>query len=352
MHPIDPNASSWLVANHQAAAHAIQAFAHEPIASAERWRLQQLLAILQADRASDTKAAPRTLVDRLSSREFAWLPMHMEPQPLTADEFESARTSASDFLLFMARAVPKQRSSRLNWAMIYPLILLAFAWIVLAGLSIIVVPTFRALFDSFGLVLPLSTRILMSLSDFLVSGRWLWILLVLLVAFAVWRLVRHWMPQASTSFVSRLCGRGNSSELLAMSRFCRRLAEATAANVPYVEAVRWAGSQCGHTRYAMVAERLADDASHSKQISTLPAGMRLFPTNLVEALTIDRESEQGINRPLLLTLAEIYEERAAERGESGTTLLGIFAVIGVLCSVGFAVLALFMPLFQMIVGLS
>src|SRR5690606_9666137 len=111
--------------------------------------------------------------------------------------------------------------------------------------------------------------------------------------------------------------RGGTSELLAMSRFCRSLAEAIAANSPVAEAIRWAGSNCGHVYYERASALLADEAQQGNSSLGLIPSARLFPANLLQALTAGRDSAQRINVPLLLTLAHIYEERAAERGESG-----------------------------------
>ena len=137
-----------------------------------------------------------------------------------------------------------------------------------------------------------------------------------------------------------------------MSRFCRGLTEASAAGAPVADALRWAGARCGHTRFATAAERLADRAAQGDPLLGASAAAQLFPANLVQALFEDREAGQTINCHLLQTLAEIYEERAAERSESGATLVGIFAVAGVIGSVGFAALSLFLPLIQLITGLS
>ena len=343
-----------MIENREIAAGALAALVQEPISHTERQRLRQLLEALQADTQPGSQSQTTGLANHLASPDFAWLPLQAEPQMQREGAPERVATSASGFLMAVADAILPIRPHPHGFAfgLIYPLILLAFAWIVLAGLSIMVVPTFSTLFTSFGLDLPLPTRLLIGLSHLLTGGGRLWVCLFLIVAVAVWLAMRQRVRREDLSFAARLRQRGNASELLAMSRFCRGLTEASAAGAPVPDALRWAGSRCGHTRFATAAEWLADRAAQGDPLIGASAAAQLFPANLLQALFEDREAGQTLNCQLLQTLAEIYEERAAERSESGATLLGIFAVAGVIGSVGFAALSLFMPLIQLITGLS
>ncbi len=353
MPSMTPNQITWLVENREAAASALTALASEPVPHSERQRLRRLLDVLgPAARADADPHEVASLASRLSSRDFSWLSASPVPDAARVDvDSERSRATTSKILLSVTEAMRQPRYRILNFGLVYPLILLGFTWIVLIGLSLIVVPPFRAIFDEFGLTLPLPTRLLVGLSEILASGGWLWISLIVAAAIAAWLLFRIRDRLANLSFGYGLRQRGGTSELLAMSRFCRGLAEAIAANAPVAEAIRWAGSSCGHVYFERASSQLADEAQGDWSAGLIPSA-RLFPANLLQALAVGRDSSQGINIPLLLTLADIYEERAAERGESGATLLGIFAVVGVLCSVGFAALSLFMPLIQLVTGLS
>lgn len=53
-----------------------------------------------------------------------------------------------------------------------------------------------------------------------------------------------------------------------------------------------------------------------------------------------------------MTLAEIYHERAAMRSHAGSSLIGAVMIIAVAFLIGFTYIALMMPLFQLISGLS
>lgn len=340
---------SWLLVNRQETTTALSALAREPLPSAERRLLQRLVAALELD--GEGHGDPQDmakLANRLSSREFTWLAQNSVEDKANGEP----SVPTSRLVLSIAQAINKPSRLGLHFKLVYPLVLIALTWVVLVWLCFTAVPPFEAIFHDFGISSPLPTRLLVSFSQFLRSGAWLGIPLVVIFGLVGFLLVRNHVNLARIATGLGLRQRGNASDLLAMSRFASELAKAAAANLPLADALRWAASNCKHSRYEQAAVVLAAEVQRGATSLKQVTSATVFPANLFEALPADNDPAGHVNIPLLLTLADIYAERAAGRVESGATYLSVFAVIAATGSIAFAALALFLPLITLITALA
>src|SRR5690606_2757509 len=130
MPSMTPSQLTWLVENREAAARAPTALASDPVSHSDRLRLRRLLDVLEPGTGTD--AGPRevaSLASRLSSRDFSWLSASPVPNAAPVDvDNEKLRVTTSGILMSIAEAMRQPRYRIANFGLIYPLILLAFAW--------------------------------------------------------------------------------------------------------------------------------------------------------------------------------------------------------------------------------
>jgi type IV pilus assembly protein PilC len=272
----------------------------------------------------------------------AWLPLLVR-----GVSAQGADGSVLRLLTESSREVEQRRRRR--GALIYPVFLLAISLLVVGVLLITVVPIFRSMFADFGLRLPSLTYFVLELS-WQLTQRPLRSLAVLVLAVLVTVLAFHLSRRyaLATRYLG-LVTAGNVTNLTAMARFSSALANMLSLDTPLDEALRIAGRATQHPYFRHVAHELSLDVSRQGGLRDSPI-IHSLPANVVRALHVGPNGQPSI--ALLEELSLLYSDRAEQRFEWSTNLVGPTAVIGVAVMVGFVVVALFMPLVQLITSLT
>ncbi len=299
-----------------------------------------------------------------SRRELSDLVARMQ-SGATAEDFCSMDDRAASWLLLLGRGAGSHRllsdlfdeamhenESQALWnrAFIYPTFVSLGAFGVLIFLCIAVVPTFTSIFDDFDLELPGMTSLVVTISNTILRnpvGFMFGTLAAIVGVYTLFRLIRIW------GLPSRLGNKltmGNSLQVTTMARFTRRLAEALDAGLELPTALRLAGRAEGRGSTRRLALQLADDTEQKNFDLKNLASARRFPTTVVHALQAGSGNSPSI--PLLRQLAELYTTRIRDRNSWATGFIAQFVIVGVGLTVGFVVLAMFLPLVSLIEGLS
>ncbi len=236
--------------------------------------------------------------------------------------------------------------SKISAAMIYPTLLFVVCIAVLMYLLTSVVPKVVAMFESMNQVLPLPTRILIGISDFL-SSAW-WIILALgLVALYAFNRWRHTSKGSMAFDRMRLkmpiFGRVYRKAIVA--RFARTLGTLLASGVPIVDAMNIVKS---------VVQNRVVEASLDESISQIMDGASvaqplrksgIFPPILVHMISVGEKS--GKLEDMLLKAADAFEEdvETAVTGLSSVLEPLMILIMGV--SVGFVVMSILFPMLEM-----
>jgi type IV pilus assembly protein PilC len=237
----------------------------------------------------------------------------------------------------------------------YPTIVLTVSLGVLVLLCISVVPMFVNIFNDFGLVLPIPTRLVFLLSTWLTSGPE--VIVTSTLAAALFGSILFWLTRRASKRldIADILAKGKTSDLLAMSQLTKRLAQSLETE-SVGDSIRMAATGCINPRYQQPLEILAVEAD--SRLSTLhqSADAIQFPENVIEALKLGgNTSSDRSNQPaiaLLNTLSAMYEERALGRVAVGATLAGLVSTLFVGGIVAFIILSLFLPLMNLIAGLA
>jgi|GEM_PF-645201 len=246
----------------------------------------------------------------------------------------------------------RENESHRQWnrAMIYPLLVFLGTLGVFVFFCVTLVPAFESIYDDFEMDLPTMTSWLLAISS-LLQGTPVLLTLGVLAALAgvylLLRLIRIWGLPGQ---LGNLLTTGSSLQVTTMARFTRRLAEALEVGLELPTALRIAGhvQQRGATR--RLALQLADEAQQPNfDLSQSPAARRL-PATVAHALQAGLDNQP--NAALLGQLAELYTTRVRNRHNWSTGFMAQFAILGMGLTVGFVVIALFIPLVELINGLT
>ena len=254
---------------------------------------------------------------------------------------------------FMEKAEKLKR--KIISAMIYPAVVISFAGAIVVGIMIVVIPKFKDIFNDFGVTLPAPTLFLMGTSDWVVLGTppgWLIILLSPFAIMGVIKLIRSSNGgKYALDYVGlKIPGLGMLMQKTAVARFTRTLGTLIAAGVPILEAINITRDTSGNEVYARALGKVHDSIREGESFAG-PLRVTKVCDGLVTNM-IDVGEETGDLDKMLLKIADNYEEDVDVAVNSLVSLLEPLMVITMGSIVGFIVVALFMPLVELIQSVS
>ena len=254
---------------------------------------------------------------------------------------------------FMEKAEKLKR--KIVSAMIYPAVVISFAGAIVVGIMIVVIPKFKDIFNDFGVTLPAPTLFLMGTSDWVVLGTppgWLIILLSPFAIMGAIKLIRSSNGgKYALDYVGlKIPGLGMLMQKTAVARFTRTLGTLIAAGVPILEAINITRDTSGNEVYARALGKVHDSIREGESFAG-PLRVTKVCDGLVTNM-IDVGEETGDLDKMLLKIADNYEEDVDVAVNSLVSLLEPLMVITMGSIVGFIVVALFMPLVELIQSVS
>ena len=237
--------------------------------------------------------------------------------------------------------------AKIKSALMYPISILAIAFIVTAVIMIWVVPAFKQVFASFGANLPTPTLVVMAISEFFVA--WWWAIFGSIGAslyffFQAWRRspkVQRFMDIA----LLKAPIFGDVIRKAAIARWTRTLATMFAAGVPLVEALDSVGGAAGNAVYLEATRKIQSEVSTGTSLTAAMQNANVFPNMVLQMVAIGEES--GALDAMLSKVADFFEEQVDEAVAALSSLMEplIMVILGVL--IGGLVIAMYLPIFKL-----
>lgn len=261
------------------------------------------------------------------------------------EESGSLSESFSVVSLQMERADTLIRKVR--GAMIYPAIVVVAIIIVAILMLIYVVPTLTKTFESFNVEIPLSTRVIMAISDFMAAHALVSLGTLVAVAVGSVTLVRSRRGSAVVlALALRLPVIGELVRETYAARTARTLSSLLAAGVPILETLSIT-EEVVHAR--PFASIIAEAAARVKKGEPLSASFaehpKLYPILLSEMLSVGEET--GKVTDMLKQIAEFYEEDVAEKTKDLSTIIEPILMLLIGAVVGVFAVSMIAPIYQL-----
>lgn len=242
----------------------------------------------------------------------------------------------------------KQRTlqGRLKAALVYPVFMAVIGSGILFVLITYIVPNITKVFTDMERTLPLPTRLLIQLSDFLRGYWWLVLLLLIAVAFSfrlfiqrargrrIWDLVKLKMPII-----------GVVTQKIILARFGSTLASLLGSSVPLVTSMQIVQSIVNNTLVAEVIEEAIEQIRKGKSMATALGSSPWFPPIFVQMISVGEQS--GNLEPMLNKISEAYEREVDMAIMGMTSLIEPIMIAAMGAAVGFVVLSILLPIFEM-----
>ncbi len=231
-------------------------------------------------------------------------------------------------------------------AMLYPIVLTVMCFTIVSVLLAYVVPKVVAVFENSRAKLPLMTRVLVAVSDF-IRTLGPWVLLALVVgAVLFWRWQRA--PEARRRVQHTLLRLPLAGKLLRgfnTARFTRTLSILTASAVPVLDALRIAGEVVTNLPMRDAVTEATARVREGAPIGRSLAASKLFPPMTIHLISSGEASGQLES---MLDRAALNQERELEGLVTALTgLLGPLLIVAMGLFVMGIVFAMLLPIFEM-----
>src|SRR5947199_1825990 len=236
-------------------------------------------------------------------------------------------------------------------AMIYPIAVIVIAAVVVGVILWKVIPTFAAMFEGLGAQLPLPTRIVIGMSENLVKFA---PFVIPAIAVAGWLFGRYYKTDNGRHVVDRIVLKlpvlGMLMRKIAVARFCRTLSTLIASGVPILDGLEITAKTAGN---AIVEDAIMVTRKSIERGETISVPLKetaVFPPMVTQMIGVGEAT--GALDTMLGKIADFYEEEVDAAVAGLLTLLEPIMIAFLAGIVGGIVIAMYMPIFDLISKLT
>jgi type IV pilus assembly protein PilC len=235
---------------------------------------------------------------------------------------------------------------KIKGALVYPASIVAIAVCVMAVLMVWVIPVFAQMFKDFGGVLPGPTRLVLGASDFIVAYIWQMIIGTVLLVIAVKRIYKtdRGRLQMDRLFLS-LPVFGDLIRKAAVAKFTRTLGTLISSGVPILDGLQITASTAGNKVIENAIMYARSSISEGKDVAEPLGQSNVFPPMVVQMIAVGEAT--GAMDTMLSKIADFYDEEVDEAVAALTSLLEPMLMVFLGVTVGFIVVAMYLPIFEM-----
>jgi general secretion pathway protein F len=275
-------------------------------------------------------------------KQFSTLYVNLVRAGESAGALEMVLTRLANYL----EETQRQRSKVVS-AMVYPALMVVVGASVLGFLMVYVVPKLTRIFTTMGRTLPTPTLILQHVSAFVSSPK----MLVIIAAAAAGILaIRFYIKTRKGRYIYdtlklRLPLIGSLARKICIARFARTLSTLLAGGIPLMRSMEIVRGVVGNEVLAEVVEKSRAGIAEGRPISEEFRKSKQYPPIVVHMISVGELS--GNLEEMLSNVAESYESEVEAATNSLISLLEPLLIIVMGLIVGFIVLSILLPIFEM-----
>jgi type IV pilus assembly protein PilC len=257
--------------------------------------------------------------------------------------------SLDDTLLKLASMLEDEVRLRgkIKSAMTYPVAVVALVTLIMSAMLLFVVPQFKTIYGQLGGQLPLPTRLLLVISQ--TFQKW-WYIVVGLAFLARFLLRRYKATEKGRAVLDAMKLRipvfGALFHKVALSRFASTLAMLMRAGVPILQALDIVIDTVNNRVVGKAVEDVQASVREGESIAKPLSRHDVFPPMVVQMISVGEETGQVDT--MLEKVSEFYTQEVEASVDALTSLIEPILIAFIGGAVGAAVIALYMPMFQII----
>jgi type IV pilus assembly protein PilC len=274
---------------------------------------------------------------------------------LTTNMIEAGETGGILDIILQRLAVYVEKAVRLRAAvksaLIYPIAVVSMAFLIVGGLLKWVVPIFANLFNGLGVTLPLPTRIVLGLSNFVQGFWWVFFAGSFGIVVGIKQIKKHRRGRYYfDKMMLHLPVLGQLLRKIAVGRFTRTLGTLITSGVPILEGLSITAKTSGNAVLEEALMKVRKAIEEGRTIIDPLKECGVFPNMVTQMIGVGEAT--GAMDSMLQKIADFYEEEVDAATKDMLAMLEpvIIGLLGVM--IGGIVISLYMPLFAMIAKLA
>ncbi|MBO5683435.1 MAG: type II secretion system F family protein [Akkermansia sp.] len=245
--------------------------------------------------------------------------------------------------------------SKITSAMVYPTIILVIAVGILTFLMLVIVPKFKEMFEGQNMELPALSQFVFNFSDNcmadslipFVPNAVLFLALVAasIIGIAIWKRTPKG-GRAVDALVLKTPKIGDLTRVSSVARFSRTFGTLVSSGVPILQALVITRDTAGNVIVADAVTKIHDAVREGESIVTPMSTCGVFPPMMISMVDVGEETGQLPD--MLMKVAEVYDEEVDNTVTALTAMLEPLMIVFLAVVVGSIVLAMFMPMMEII----
>jgi type IV pilus assembly protein PilC len=236
---------------------------------------------------------------------------------------------------------------KVKGAMIYPTIVISVAFLVIAMIMIFVIPVFSKIFGEMGAKLPAPTRSIIWLSEFLsgIGGAFI----AGGIAGSIFLLKQYRRTKAgekrTDQILLKLPVMGDLLRKVAVARFTRTLGTLLNSGVPILDALEICAKSSGNKVVEEVVFGVKAEVASGKTVAEPLSKSTVFPPMVCQMITVGEST--GALDSMLVKIADFYDDEVDDAVSNLTAMLEPMLMVFLGITIGYIVVALYLPIFKM-----
>ena len=231
-------------------------------------------------------------------------------------------------------------------ALIYPAILITMMLVLIAIILLKAVPAFAEFYATFDRPLPLSTRMIMTVSSLAVTNLPLIVVAVVVGGFVLFAWSRQPRQRARLDrLVLEIPWAGSAARKFFTAQTARMLSTLLGGGIPLVNALEIGVRSLGNRHIALGLDEVRRRVQEGQSFAVALRARDVFPDVAVKMVEVGEST--GALQDMLNSLAEFYDEEIETEVERVTRLIEPVLLVVMGAIIALVVLALYMPLFDL-----
>ena len=243
--------------------------------------------------------------------------------------------------------------SKVKGAMVYPIVIMIVAVIIVSILMVFVIPKFQKIFDDMlkGAQMPEITQVVIGISSFVKDNLWQTIGIVA----AVYILTKLFFKtkfgkRLKDTAILKLPKIGGLAMMSIVARFSRTFGTLLASGVPILEALKITSGTISNVVVTDALQRVHDRVRDGENLAGPLDQQKIFPAMVTSMVEVGEETGQLAE--MLERIADNYDDEVDNAVGAVTSVIEPIMILLMAVVVGSIVIALFLPLIQVIQNLT
>lgn len=232
-------------------------------------------------------------------------------------------------------------------AMVYPISIMVIAGAVVTFLLVFIIPQFATMFqDMGGRELPKVTQSVIFLSDLLIHNWYIFAGIPAILFFAVSRAYKTDNGRmVIDSLLLKLPVIGILIQKVSVAKFTRTMGTLISSGVPIIEGLNITAKTAGNMVIERAVLEIIEDIKQGKGLGEPLRAQGVFPQMVVQMIEVGEQS--GALDAMLGKIADFYDEEVDDAVDALTSMLEPLLMVFLAIVVGYVIIAMYMPIFQM-----